>query len=286
VIGIICDSGTDLPDEILKDERVKMVPLKVILRDKVYKDRFEISEEEVLEFMKHDFPKSSLPTSDEVKTALKEMINDGYDEIVGVNISSGLSGTHNSFKMAATALLKENPNVKIEIVDSLNISMGAGFLVYKALKLIDEGKSFEEIVNDVKDSIKKSKLFYTIPTLKFLKAGGRIGRVSATMGEILSLKPVISVDENGIYYTVAKARGMKRAIDKMLVDAKTFANGKKVLALSIYRSGNNPKTLEFTKYIEEELKFLNAPVIFKKSTTPVLLVHVGDGLIGVGLLTE
>ncbi len=286
MIGIICDSGTDLPDEILEDKRVKMVPLKVILGDKIYKDRFEISEEEVLEFMKQGFPKSSLPNADEVKNALMEMVKDGYNEIIGVNISSGLSGTHNVFKMASSDFVKEFPDIKIEIVDSLNISMGAGFLVYKALQLIDSGASFEEVVNGVKDSIKKSKLLYTIPTLKFLKAGGRIGKVSATMGEILNLKPVISVDDEGVYYTVAKARGMKKAVDKMTAALARFAEGKKVLALSIYRSGNDSKTLELVKTVEESLKPLNAPVIFEKSTTPVLLVHVGDGLIGAGVLTE
>ncbi|WP_036226363.1 DegV family protein [Mesoaciditoga lauensis] len=286
MIGIICDSGTDLPDEILEDKRVKMVPLKVILGDKIYKDRFEISEEEVLEFMKQGFPKSSLPNVDEVKNALMEMVKDGYNEIIGVNISSGLSGTHNVFKMASSDFLKEFSDIKIEIVDSLNISMGAGFLVYKALQLIDSGASFEEVVRGVKDSIKKSKLLYTIPTLKFLKAGGRIGKVSATMGEILNLKPVISVDDEGVYYTVAKARGMKKAVDKMTAALVRFAEGRKVLALSIYRSGNDPKTLELVKTVEESLKPLNAPVIFEKSTTPVLLVHVGDGLIGAGVLTE
>ncbi len=286
MIGIICDSGTDLPDEILEDKRVKMVPLKVILGDKIYKDRFEINEEKVLEFMKQGFPKSSLPNADEVKNALMEMVKDGYNEIIGVNISSGLSGTHNVFKMAASDFVKEFPDIKIEIVDSLNISMGAGFLVYKALQLIDSGASFEEVVNGVKDSIKKSKLFYTIPTLKFLKAGGRIGRVGATMGEILSLKPVISVDKNGKYYTVTKARGMKRAVDKMLMDLRDFARNKKVMALSIYHSGKSSQTFELIDYIQQDLKSLNAEVVFKKSTTPVLLVHVGDGLIGAGVLTE
>ncbi len=286
MIGIICDSGTDLPDELMRDSRVRMVPLKVILKDKVYKDRIEIDEEKVLNFMQHDFPKTSLPTSDEVKNVLREMVKDGYDEIIGINISSKLSGTHNVFKMAAADFAKEFQDVRIEIIDSLNISMGAGFLVYKALLAVENGADFEEAVKQVKNSVKKSKLFYTIPTLKFLKAGGRIGRVSATMGEILNLKPVISVDDEGVYYTVAKARGMKRAIDKMIADVKNFSSAKKVLALSIYHSGKSPKTLEFVNSIEEELKSLNASVIFKKSTTPVLLVHVGDGLIGVGVLTE
>ncbi len=286
MIGVICDSGADLPQEIYENSKVKVVPLKVVLGEKVYKDGIEISEDEVLEFMEKGFPKTSLPTKDEVTEALEEMVNEGYNEIIGVNISSALSGTHNIFRMAFEEFAKVHENVKIGVVDSLNISMGTGFLVYRALLSIDEGKNFEETLKDVKDAVKKSKLFYTIPTLKFLKAGGRIGKVSATMGEILNLKPVISVDDNGVYYTVAKARGMERAVGKMITDVKKFTDGKEVLAISFHRSGNDEKTLKLVERMKEELKHLKVRKIFTKRTTPVLLVHVGRGLVGVGVLTK
>ncbi len=286
MIGVICDSGTDLPEEILKDPRLEMVPLKVILGGKEYKDVLEIGEEEVLKYMEHDFPKTSLPSQNDVKDTLLKMINGGFDEIVGVNISSGLSGTHNVFRMASESVKKEFPNVKIELVDSLNISMGAGFLVYKALQLMDDGKKFDEIVETLKSSIKKSKLFYSIPTLKFLKAGGRIGRVSATLGEILNLKPVISVGEDGIYYTVAKGRGMQRAVDKMIQEALNFAQGKEVEVMGVYRTGDEEKTMELVNEIMEKVKTLKAPKILTGKVTASLLVHVGTGLVGLGILVK
>ncbi len=286
MIGVVCDSGADLPEEIYTDERVKVVPLKVVLGRKVYKDGIEISEEEVLKFMEKDFPKTSLPTKNEVLNAVENMVRDGYDEIIAVNISHALSGTHNVFKMAFEEFAAKNEHVKLKVIDSLNISMGTGFLVYRALISIDEGKKFDEVVRDVKASVEKVKLFYTIPTLKYLKAGGRIGKVSATMGEILNLKPVISVNDEGVYYTVAKARGMERAVGKMIEDAKRFVKGKKVLAISFHRSGNDEKTLKLVEKLKEELNYVNAKKVFIKSTTPVLLVHVGNGLVGVGILTQ
>ncbi len=286
MIGLICDSGTDLPKEILEDPRVEMVPLKVILGDKVYKDVLEIGEEEVLKYMEHGFPKTSLPSQNEVKNALLKMINDGFEEIVGVNISSELSGTHNAFRMASESVKKEFPDVKINMIDSINISIGAGFLVYKALQLVDAGKKFEEIVVTLKSTIKKSKLLYSIPTLKFLKAGGRIGRVSATLGEILNVKPVISVGEDGTYYTVAKGRGMQRAVDKMIQEILMFAKGKEVEAMGVYRTGDEEKTMKLVNEIIEKTKDLKAPEIFTEKVTASLLVHVGTGLVGLGILTK
>lgn len=286
MIGVICDSGTDLPEEILKDPRVKMVPLKVILGDKEYKDILEIGEDKVLKYMEHDFPKTSLPSQNDVRSALLKMINDGFNGIVGVNISSGLSGTHNVFRMASESVRKEFPNVKIELIDSLNISMGSGFLVYKALQLIDAGKKFEEIVEFLKSSIKKSKIFYSIPTLKFLKAGGRIGKVNATLGEILNLKPVISVGEDGIYYTVTKGRGMQRAVDKMIQEALRFAQGKEVEVVGVYRTGDEEKTMRFMNEIIEKIKDLKAPKMLTGKVTASLLVHVGTGLLGLGVLVK
>ncbi len=286
MIGVICDSGTDLPEEILKDPRLKMVPLKVILGDKEYKDVLEIGEEEVLSYMEDDFPKTSLPSQNDVKSAMLKMIDDGFDEIVGVNISSALSGTHNVFRMASESVKKEFPAVKIELIDSLNISIGSGFLAYKALQLIDAGKKFEDMMETLKSSIKKSKLFYSIPTLKFLKAGGRIGRVSATLGEILNLKPVISVGDDGIYYTVAKGRGMQRAVDKMIQEALGFAQGKEVEVVGVYRTGDEEKTMELVNKIMGKVKTLKAPKILTGKVTASLLVHVGRGLVGLGILTK
>ncbi len=287
MIGIICDSMADAPKEIIKKHSIEVVPGLVVLGDETYKDGVEIGEEKVVEFMKTKIPKTSLPLYSDIKDSFMKLIDNGCDEIIAINISNGLSGTHGIFKMIANELKDQFKNIKIEVIDSLSVGIGSGLLIYKAAKLVEEKMDFETIVETLKDYLQnKIKVFYTIPTLKFLKAGGRIGRVSATIGEILNIKPVISVGKDGVYHTVAKSRGMKKSVSDMIGKFKEFIHEKEVEVVSIARTGDAEATLNSVNRIIEEVKKLNVTDMFVDKINASLLVHTGIGLVGIAVLVK
>ncbi|HPE68590.1 MAG TPA: DegV family protein [Thermotogota bacterium] len=285
MIGIVCDSGTDTPVEIVKKHAIEVVPLKVILGQEEFRDADPGVREKTLAYMEHDIPKTSLPGFEEVWDAFQRLKDRGCGEIIAINISSQLSGTHNFFKMVAEKFLKENPQMQLEVVNTLNISVGAGFYVMEAARLAESGQSFATVVADLKAMIpSKSSVWFVIPTLKYLKAGGRIGKVSATIGEILNLKPVIAVGDDGIYYTAGKARGIKNAVEKLLEKFDQAFSAKKVEMAAVYRADDNPQTLDLVQRVMENLKKRGVTKIFQGLISSSLFVHVGPGLVGLGAL--
>lgn len=284
MIGIICDTGSDITERVRSDDRVEVVPLKVILDEQEHNDSENGLSEKVITYQKDYQAKTSLPALEEVKSAFYRLIDRGYEEIVGMNISSNLSGTHNVFKLAAKEILTERPNLKIRLFDSLSISIGTGLLILKTLQLITDGLSFEEVGEKVAGMIpKKSKVMFIIPTLKHLKEGGRIGKVSATIGELLKIKPVICVGDDGIYYTLAKAQGMKNAVRKIIEEFQRDFASEKVETAALYHSGDPQGISDLLSSVVDVLKRSKVPYI-EGQIAPSLVVHTGEHLVGLAYL--
>jgi len=284
MIGIICDTGSDIADRVRSDDCVEIVPLKVILDEKERLDTESGLSEQVIEYQKRQQAKTSLPALEEVKAAFYRLIDRGYNEIIGINISSNLSGTHNVFKLAAKEILSERTKLRIRLFDSLNISIGTGLLILKALQFIQDGRSFEDVVEGIGAMIpRKSKVMFIIPTLKHLKEGGRIGKVSATIGELLKIKPVICVGEDGIYYTLAKAQGMKNALRKLIEEFQKDFASEKIEKAALYHSGDRQGVQELLDVVSDVLVRAKVPYI-EGHISPSLVVHTGEHLVGLAYL--
>lgn len=281
-IGVVVDSGCDIPEDVIKKYNIKVVPLRIVINGKEYEEG-ENSEEDFFNHIDENI-KTSLPSANRVQEAFEELVKEGKYEIITFNISSSLSGTFNLFRMVTENFIKENAGVKIVNIDTLNISIGSGLIVIKALEYIEEGKDFDEIVELIQKDIKRSRIFFAIPTLKYLVRGGRIGKVSATIGELLKVKPIISVDNEGVYYTVCKARGIKKAYEKVFEEFLRFVGSKKFFA-AVYVSGNDDSVKEFQKKYLEKIKLMeNCRKIFEGKISSTLTVHTGSGLFGIGSL--
>ncbi len=287
MIGIICDTGTDIPSVISQRDNVEVVQLKVVMDDLVLKDGVTENFPKIIKYMETGFPKTTLPTFVEVKEKILALIDKGYKEIIGFNLSHELSGTHNLFRLVTEEIRKEYPDVQIEIMDTLSVSIGCANYIFHAVELIDKGESYEEIIRKIKPMIpNKSKVFFTIPTLKFLKAGGRIGKVSGTIADVFNLKPIISVGTDGIYYTAAKARGLKRAYKKVKECAYSVITANQVKLVGIAWTGQNPETLEEVEQIKKDLEQMGITNYYSGHINSTLLVNTGLDLIGIAVLVE
>lgn len=278
-IALLLDSGCDLPPEVAKRENVFVLPLKINYQNQHYLDGVEITGDEVLASLKTEIPKTSLPDGQMIFDTLKEMITLGYEKVIGITISAGLSGTYNALRLQ----LEDFPQLESCLIDTKNIGIGAGIQGIYALELMGKGLSFSEICQRLQKSVPKTKVFFSVATLEYLKKGGRIGLVSSILGNALSLKPVISCNQEGVYYTVAKTRGLNKSREKLrqLILEEVPENG--VFRFAVADAGAKEEAQKVMEWLKE--KFPQQEIIYSP-ISPALSVHTGPGLLGIGIQVD
>ncbi|MBF8437942.1 DegV family protein [Halanaerobiaceae bacterium Z-7014] len=276
-IAIVTDSTSDLKKEDLDKYGIRSLPLKVIYKDRQYHDRVDITPSEVYESMKEEIPTTSMPSPQEIEDLYTELKNDGYTHIISIHISSGLSATYSNCRMVADQM----EDIEVKVIDSKMLSMGLGRLVLYAKDLVAAEKySFDEIVERVEAKREKIDIFFVVETLKYLKKGGRIGKVSGTIGELLNVKPIISIDEDGEYYTFTKVRGRKKSLKKMYSILKNRLEDGKEYCLDIMNAAAPDEAQELL----DKFKDVSAiKEIFLGEISPVMVVHAGPGLLGLAI---
>lgn len=273
-IAMVCDTGLDLPRECYRDN-VFIMPLKVIRNGELFLDGVTISPEEVAATLAQYDYTTSLASPGEVLELFNSIKAKGYTQLLCVNISSGLSGTANVFRLAA----QDTVGLEFEFVDTLNIGIGAGVFGIDAIECIESGMEFRAIAERLRKMVPISHVYFCVGTLEYLIKGGRIGKITGFVGQLLHLKPVITCDFEGIYSTIAKARGKLQGVNKcidMIVD-----NYKQYDKINIgITNCNNPEEMDYV-YQQITQRLSNINKVFKGVISPALTVHAGPDLIGI-----
>lgn len=277
-IAIITDSGTDVPKKYVDKYNMYVVPLIVNYNNKSYKDVVDIDIDTICDRLKEEIPTTSLPSIDDIMETFEKVISDGYDKAIVITISSGLSGTYNAMRIASESF---EGRLETMLIDTKNIDIGAGFSAIRAGELIEQGCSFDEIKEKLDDAIKNTKVYFCVKTLEYLRKGGRIGLVASVVGTALDLKPVMSCNEDGVYYVVSKARGRKKSLKKALSEAIDYSKKYNKYNVAVVNVQAEDEAIEIENSIKKE--FPNVENVFVGSISPTLAVHTGPGLIGVGV---
>lgn len=272
-IAIVTDTTCDLSDEILKIHNIFLVPLQIVYEAKSYRDRMEITPEKVYELLSSEVPKSSLPLTEDVTKILDKIVELGYTDILYISLSSGLSGTYNAIRLLAM----EYTGLNIEVFDSSTLSMGLGFLVLEAARSINKYDDIKAALQHIKMIRKSMSAMFVINTLEYLRKGGRIGRVEGTIGNILNIKPIIAINDEGVYYTLKKAKGRKKSILAMINSIKE-KHGDKAINLAIVHGLAKKEAEQLMAKLKETL---NIKESFIRQVSPVLGMHTGPGLLGI-----
>ena len=276
-IAILVDSGSDVPKPYRDQYHMYVAPLTVIYKDAEYRDGVDIQPEDVYARFSEEIPSTSLPSPSTVASVFKQIRADGYDKVIAVVISSGLSGSYemvSSFGPAPEGL-------ETRYIDTKNIGIGSGFSAIRAGELIAKGLPFDDVCRQVEDAARHTKIFFCVSTLEYLAKGGRIGLVAAMLGTLLDLKPVISCNEAGIYYTVAKARGRKKSLSLALSKAVEFAAGATRYDITVMHGAAKEEADALLATLKAQLPDYHISI--EGQITPALVVHTGPGLIGIGV---
>jgi len=278
-IAILIDSGTDVPQALIQQYHMFVAPLRILFSDGEYDDGIDITASQLYQRLPYEIPKTSLPSADAVLKALDTIRHEGYNKVLAVTISSGLSGTYNMLTLLASNI----KDLDIYVYDTKNIAIGSGFSAIQAAKYIAAGMDWETLKQTLTANTKKSKVFYCLDTLEYLQKGGRIGLVTAMLGTALKLKPIISCNPEGVYYTVAKVRGRQQSLHRLVDLAVQFANKAKRYNIALIGSGQ--LGLKDAATIRDEVLSClpNYSHLIEGELGCCLGVHVGPGLVGVGV---
>lgn len=276
--AIMVDSGCDISQEFIEQYDIKVLRLKVLYGDRMYSDGLDIDPLDVYRRFPQEIPTTSTPNMYEVSELVNEIKSEGYEKIIGITISSGLSGTYNAVAMAF-----EEEDIETFAFDTKNISIGAGLLAMWAAKKLSEGWTFEAVKHGLNDKISDSKVFFYMDTLDYLRKGGRISPAVAIVGKALNLKPIISCNEKGTYYTVSKIRGQHKGLEKLMDSLKDYIGDKK--AYLAIMNGDGTRYLDVIRARIKEM-FPQCEVVVDKQITATMAIHTGPGLIGVGVLFD
>lgn len=215
-VRIVTDSTSDIPLEVRERLSITMVPLKVLFGEETFLDFVTIQSEQFYEKLASSamLPTTSQPSPAEFSDVYERLLaEDSESPILSIHLSAALSGTYQSAVIAESMLEQKSD---ITIIDSKSASYGIGMRVVKAAEMAAAGESMESILAEVERLERGTELYFLVDTLEFLQKGGRIGKASALIGSILNIKPILSLDSDGVVLAVDKVRGSKKAMARIV----------------------------------------------------------------------
>lgn len=279
-VSIITDSSSDIPPDLAQTLDIRIIPLKILFGAQVFHDRVDITPQEFYRKLRSSsvLPTTSQPSAGDFVQVYQE-VSQSADSIVSIHISGALSGTIESAHMAKTQMGESFP---IHIVDSRSTSMGLGFMVLAAAKMAAEGMDALQVVEHVQRLIPRMNVLFVVDTLEYLHKGGRIGGAKRLLGSVLSIKPLLHLHD-GQVDVLEQTRTKRGALTRLLEVVEERIGAATGVHMAVVHAAVPGEATALKEEIERRF---HCEELYVLELSPVLGVHTGPGVIGVGFYTE
>ncbi|MCF2617750.1 DegV family protein [Oscillibacter valericigenes] len=276
-IALLTDSCADISPQLARENHIFMVPLRILCADGEYLDGVNIRAADIYRRLQAgELPQTSLPAGEDIGKALRQIVAEGYDGVIAVMLSSGLSGTFNLTRVIAEEC---RGMLQVKVFDSLNGSLGLGMTVLQLAEDIQNGMGWRELTERrAPQLIAGSFPFFSVDTLEYLQKGGRIGKVTATAGMLLQIKPLLTFAPDGQLQSVAKVRGRHQVIDKLVALTVQRCGEHKRYNLAVANGGAPEEMAQVKEKLTAALP--NYDHIWEGEIDGTLSVYIGDGILG------
>lgn len=283
-IALVTDSTSVLTEQEVKDNNINVVPIPVIVGDKEYLEGVNITSEQLFEMQRQGaaFPKTSQPSMGQMLELFNKLHDEGYEAIIAITLSSGISG----FYQNLVNMAHNNPEYNLYPYDSKMTVKLQGYLVLAAAKMIKKGLEPEAIINNldkIRDTIQE---LFVVDDLKNLSRGGRLSNASAFIGTMLQIKPILTFNDEGKIVAFDKIRSMKRAVskvEKLALEKTAELPYRDKLRLFVFHSNDHKQAEEIKQFINEN--FPNKPVDIAEFS-PVIATHLGEKSIAIAWMID
>lgn len=274
-VRIVTDSTADLPPELAAELDITVVPLQVLFGEESFRDGVDLTNEQFFQRLgeSSQLPTTSQPSLGEFQEVYEELAT-GTDRVLSIHLSSGFSGTAECARQAAAALADR---CRIEVIDSETVSMALGFAVLAAAHAARDGSDLEACAQVARSVLARQRLAIALDTLEYLRRGGRIGRAQAFLGNVLRLKPILTI-RDGEAYPLTRVRTRRKALDEIV--RISVESGRLERATVMHTT-----TPDDADYVAQEISRRYPEIDVRIGRLgPVIGVHGGPGTIGLAIV--
>ncbi len=281
-IAILTDSIADLPASFIDENQIAVLPLNIIIDSIVYKDKVTMTSDYFYQYLDNFrmSPTSSQPNVESIERFLSEIIRN-YDEIIGIFVSSRMSGTYHNILNVLEKI--ETTNKKIKIIDSKTNSVAQGLIVYDLVQKRNDGYNFDKLVLYADKLVENSEIFVSVKDLKYMIKGGRVSKLQGKLLSLVKLKPVISIDNNGLGIIPFKTLSQKSAVNSILNKIKKDLSKSKI---SKYALVYADKELDLEILKKKVNKILEKEPEYIECISPIVGLNAGKGAFAIAYLKD
>jgi DegV family protein with EDD domain len=271
---IVTDSSADLPPELARRWNITVIPCNVLLGDVSYKDGVDLLPDEFYRRLvsSPQLPTTAQPSIPDFQAVYRDLLDQGH-HIVSIHVSGKLSGTVNAAEQARASLSTPAP---IEIIDSRLASIGLGLVAVACAQLARDGMPYQQVADQARRNLTKNRVLFILDTLDYLEKGGRIGKAGAFLSSILSIKPILTL-QNGEVHPVERPRSRERAVRRTVELVRELAP---VRQLAVIYSTEPDHATELRRQLSD---LLPQEEIVTTRFGAALGTYVGPGAFGVAL---
>jgi DegV family protein with EDD domain len=276
-VAVLTDSCCSIPQDMLERLHIRTVAYYIHRGEEVLRDLVTIERDEFLQWLitARALPTTASPGPGDYFNAYKELVNEGNEQIISIHMTSKGSGAFQAASVAQTMIKEEFPNVRIEIVDTKNVSLCLGWMVIEAARGALAGLSLDCITATVKKMIPITHMIQTADTLKYLYMGGRIGKAQQLAGSLLNIKPLIGMVD-GVIVPLGRAHSRGQAYQQM-ADIVVSTIGKGKARIAYVHAGARHEVERIKEMVESRVAVVES--LFAE-LSPALAVHTGPGTAG------
>lgn len=282
---ITADSNCDLLADYVAENHIGIIPHYYDLEGITYGDEINLTPKEFYDKMREGHMPTTMASNPEViRRTFQNYIDQGLD-ILHISFSSALSGGCNNIMAGARELCEENPDARIIVIDTLNVSLGEGMFVMKAAQMKEEGKSIDEIAAWLEEHKMEFCVRFTVDDLFHLQRGGRISKTSAVIGSLMNVKPILYVNKEGKLVSLATSRGRKKSLTTIFNDmVESMGRYKDEHDIVCIAHGDAIEDAEFlANLVKESLPHKQIVINY---VSPSIGSHSGPGAIGLCFMGE
>ena len=274
-IKVITESASDIRPQDAKEWDIEVLPFTIHADGKEYLSGVDLQPKEFYELLKNskEVPQTSQIPPNAIYDAFKKYTDEGY-EILYVSISSSATGTYNNAMLAKNMVLEENPDAVIELVDTRRFAYIYAWAAIEAAKLAKEGKSIDELKKAVMDFVESYDVYVVAQTLTYLEKGGRINKASLVMGNVLDIRPLLSV-RNGLMESIGSIRGSKKIVAKLFKKVQESGYDQTGKRMLIVHADMYDEAEEIKAMIEENM---SPSEVLIREVGPTIATHIGPVL--------